>query len=64
MMHVVYVDNLVLVRENLEEVNYRLEECREALESKGSTISRSKFVYIEFNFYLGDRAQRVNRKGM
>jgi len=41
-------DDVVLVRESLEDVNYRLEGWREALESKLLKISRSKTVCIEF----------------
>lgn len=54
-----FADDVVLVGESLEDVNYRLEEWREALESKGLKISRSKTVYTEFNFHLG--VQRVNQ---
>lgn len=44
-----FSDDVVLVGEGLEEVNYRLEGWREALESKVLKISRSKTVYIEFS---------------
>jgi hypothetical protein len=41
-----FADDIVLVGENLEEVNYRLEERRLALEEKGLRISRNKIGYI------------------
>jgi len=47
-----FADDVVLVGESLEEVNYRLKEWREALESKGLKISRSKTVYIEFILFI------------
>jgi len=56
-----FEDDVVLVGESLEKVNYILEEWKEVLESKGLKISRSKIVYIEFNFHLGDRVKTVNQ---
>ena len=41
-------------------MNGRLEEWREALESKGLRISRSKTEYIEYDF--GEREHRGNRE--
>jgi len=56
-----FTEDVVLGEESLEEVNYRLEEWRVALEGKGLKISGSKIVYIEFHLHLGDRIQRVNQ---
>jgi len=39
-------DDIVLVGENLEEINNRLDEWRLALEGKGLRIRRSKTEYI------------------
>ncbi|XP_015378430.1 PREDICTED: uncharacterized protein LOC107172649, partial [Diuraphis noxia] len=45
------VDDVVLVGESLEEVNYRLEEWREALEIKGLKIYRAGKVVDEIDNY-------------
>ncbi|KAD6796640.1 hypothetical protein E3N88_07536 [Mikania micrantha] len=45
-----FTDDIVLVAENEEDLNARLEEWRLALESKGLRISRSKTEYLYCNF--------------
>ncbi|KAD4586681.1 hypothetical protein E3N88_24282 [Mikania micrantha] len=45
-----YADDIVLMVENKEDLNARLEEWRFALESKGLRISRSKTEYLYCNF--------------
>ena len=55
-----FADDIVLIGESPEEMNGRLEEWREALESKGLRISRSKTEYIEYDF--GEREHRGNRE--
>jgi hypothetical protein len=49
--------DLVLIGENLEGVNKRLDEWRLALEGKGLRINRNKIEYIEYDF--GRRHQEV-----
>lgn len=44
MVHLVF-RRLVLVGENLEKVNGRYEECREALKGKGLRISKRKIKH-------------------
>ncbi|KAD3338158.1 hypothetical protein E3N88_33679 [Mikania micrantha] len=45
-----FADDIVLVAENEEDLNARLEEWRLVLESKGLRISRSKTEYLYCNF--------------
>jgi len=45
-----FADDIVLVRENLEDVNNWLNEWRLALEEKRLRISRNKTEYIEYKF--------------
>jgi hypothetical protein len=40
-----FADDIVLVGKYLEELNYRLDEWRLALEGKGLRISRNKILY-------------------
>jgi hypothetical protein len=55
-----FVEDIVFVGGNLEEVNGRLEEWKETIEGKGLRISRGKIEYIEYNF--GKKEQIANRK--
>ena len=45
-----FADDIVLIGESREEVNCKLEIWREALESKGFRLSRSKTEYMECKF--------------
>ena len=45
-----FADDIVLIDETKYEVNAKLEVWREALESKGFKISRTKIEYIKYNF--------------
>jgi hypothetical protein len=45
-----FANDIVLLGENLEEVNNRLNELRLALEGKGLRISRNKTEYIQYEF--------------
>ena len=45
-----FVDDIVLVAETSEEVSNKLDEWREALESKGLRISRTKTEYLRCDF--------------
>ena len=51
-----FVDDILLIRENLKEVNNRLDEL--VLEGKGLRISRNKTEDIEYDF--GGRNQEVD----
>jgi hypothetical protein len=43
-------DDIVLIGENLEEVNNRLDKRRLALKGKKLRISRNKTEYFEYDF--------------
>ena len=45
-----FIDDIVLIKESQEEVNCKLERWREALESKGFLLSRNKKEYMECKF--------------
>jgi len=45
-----FVDNIVLVKEIREEIIFKVDRWREALESKGFKISRMKMKYMVYNF--------------
>ena len=45
-----FADDIILVAEINEEANSKLEEWREALNSKGLRISRTKTEYLRCNF--------------
>ncbi|XP_070005976.1 uncharacterized protein [Nicotiana sylvestris] len=45
-----FVDNIVLIDESRASVNERLEVWRQALESKGFKLSRTKTEYLECKF--------------
>ena len=47
---VLFADDIILVAETSEEVNTKLEEWREFLESQGLHISRTKIEYLRCNF--------------
>ena len=46
----IFADDIVLVVETREEVSKKLDEWREALEGKGSHISRTKTEYLRCDF--------------
>lgn len=46
----VFADDIVLIDESLEGLNINLEYRRDALESKGFRISRTKLEYVTCNF--------------
>ena len=50
-----FADDIVLVVETKEETNSKLEEWREALESKGLRISRTKTKHLRCNFNGGSQ---------
>ena len=52
-----FVDDIVLVDESRDDVNTKLERWREALESKGFKISRTKTKYMDCKF--GGHLQRA-----
>jgi hypothetical protein len=52
-----FADDMVLVGENLEEVNKRLDERMLSLEGKELRISRNKTECVEYDF--GGRYQEV-----
>ena len=45
-----FADDIILVAEIKEEANSKLEDWREALESKGLRISHTKTKYLRCNF--------------
>ena len=45
-----FVDDIILVDENLSEINYKRELWRQALETKDFRLSRTKTEYIKCNF--------------
>lgn len=56
----ILTDDIVLVGENLEKVNNRLDEWKLTFKGKGLRICRNKTEYTKYDF--GGRYQRV--KGM
>ncbi|KAL4107958.1 hypothetical protein QTP88_018227 [Uroleucon formosanum] len=59
-----FADDIVLIGENLEDVNNRLNESRLAIEGKGLRISRNKTEYIEYAFGGKDQELDVERRPM
>ncbi|GMP92153.1 hypothetical protein CsSME_00042498 [Camellia sinensis var. sinensis] len=57
-----FADNIVLVDETREGVNTKLKTWREALESKGFRISRTKTKYMECNFSNSNNGSRGEMK--
>jgi hypothetical protein len=48
-LYIIFANDIVLIKENLEEVNNRLDKWRLALEGKGLRISRNITEYIEYD---------------
>ena len=57
-----FVDNIVLIDETKSGVNAKLEVWREALESEGFKISRTKTEYIKCNFSRSKKYKRGDNK--
>lgn len=53
-----FVDDIVLVDETIGRVNTKLEIWRQALESKGFRISRTKTEYMEYKFNNSNNQSR------
>jgi len=53
-----FADDVVLVGESLEEVNYRLEEWKEALETKGLKLVEVKLCILSLIFILEIRVNQ------
>lgn len=57
-----FADDIVLVAENVEEVNKRLDKWRLDLERNRLRINRNNKKYIEYNF--GRRYQEEGMRGL
>lgn len=59
-----FADDIVLIGENLEDVNNRLDEWRLALEEKSLRISRNKIEYIDYEFGENDQEVEAIKRSM
>jgi len=59
-----FASDVVLVEENLEEVNYRLDSWRLVLEGKALRINRNNIEYMEYEFGGRDQKLEGTRRAM